>query len=96
MSSILSRIKAFFQGGRSSSGTSREGGTRGTSLGLQNGTLVHFNWSKGYGFVESPAVEGRIFLHRSRLKRRMKVGDSLRFELGQNAKGYFVMRIQDR
>ena len=61
---------------------------------VKTGKVVHFNWSRGYGFVECPDLEGRIFLHRTKLKKtRIKVGDEIRFELDHNEKGYFVARI---
>lgn len=88
MGSIFSRIKAFFSGnGNRSQGVDIAPGE------VKKGTVTYFNWSKGYGFIECPGVEGRIFLHRSKLNGRLKVGDVVQFELAQNKRGLFAKRL---
>jgi cold shock CspA family protein len=87
---LLDKIRAWFGGGSATASAAVSKGE------LRNGTIAYFNWSKGYGFVESPGVEGRIFMHRTKLRGRVKVGDPISFELGQNKKGFFVERVADR
>jgi cold shock CspA family protein len=88
---LLDKIKAWFGGSRQpSAGASLPAGE------TRNGTITYFNWSKGYGFVECPGIEGRIFMHRTKLRGRVKVGDPITIELGQNNKGYFVQRVLSR
>lgn len=55
---------------------------------LLTGTITHFNWNKGYGFIESPDIPERIFLHRTKLKSRLKTGDTVLFKLGRDKRGY--------
>lgn len=85
---LLDKIRAFFAGGPEEEVSSGDGTVR-------EGAVTYFNWSKGYGFIESNDIQGRVFLHRSKLRGRVKVGDQVRFELGENKRGLFAKRIVD-
>lgn len=85
---LLDKIRAFFSGGSKEEVISGDGTAR-------EGTVTYFNWSKGYGFIETKDIQGRIFLHRSKLRGRVKVGDQVRFELAENKRGLFAKRILD-
>ena len=88
MQSFFSKIKAFFSFIKQQDHEGDSGPGE-----LKKGTITYFNWSKGYGFIECPGVEGRIFLHRSKLNGRLKVGDVVQFELAQNKRGLFAKRL---
>lgn len=77
-------------------GFGRNGGTKAPEADISkpvSGTLEYFNWDKGYGFVSCPGVHDRVFIHRTRLRGRYKIGDPLKVEIGKNSKGYFVKRL---
>jgi CspA family cold shock protein len=89
MANLLQWFKNLF--GSSSAPKRSQAGLSGDS---KTGTITFFNWTKGYGFIESPGIEGRIFLHRTKVKGRAKIGDEVRFELGKNNKGLFAKRAE--
>lgn len=86
---LIDKIRALFSGGSKEEETSFVDGV------VREGEVTYFNWSKGYGFIESKDIQGRVFLHRSKVKGRVKVGDRVRFELGENKRGMFAKRIVD-
>lgn len=90
MASFIDKLKSLFSGGTSTPKSATAGSAPGQS---KTGKITYFNWSKGYGFVECEDIEGRIFLHRTKLRRRVKVGDDVHFSLGQNKRGYFVQEV---
>ena len=91
MANVLNWLKGLFSSTSSPSGNGSQAGLTGDTT---TGTITFFNWTKGYGFIECPGIEGRIFLHRTKIKGRAKVGDEVRFELGKNNKGLFAKKAE--
>lgn len=58
------------------------------------GKLKYFNKSKGYGFIESKAMQDRIFVHISDLQNHTKVGTLVEFQLISNEKGYQAKQVK--
>jgi cold shock CspA family protein len=61
------------------------------SMNMENGTLVRWNESKGFGFIKADIESNTdVFIHISTLKhmaRKPKVGDNIEFEREQQADG---------
>jgi len=51
------------------------------------GKIVHFNYRKGYGFVEAENVENKIFLHVSELSGKARKGKKVEFSIERTEKG---------
>ncbi len=51
------------------------------------GEISHFNYRKGYGFIEVPKMENRIFLHVSELSGKARKGKKVEFKVEQTDKG---------
>ena len=75
---FLDTLKGIF-GGASSSSTSLSG--------KMKGKIVHFNYRKGYGFVEADGVENKIFLHVSELTGKARKGKQVEFKVEKTDKG---------
>lgn len=89
MANLMTWFKNLF-----GSSSASDGSHAGMTGDIKTGTITFFNWTKGYGFIESPGIEGRIFLHRTKVKGRAKIGDEVRFELGKNNKGLFAKKAE--
>ena len=68
---FLDNIRKFFGGGTPVSGHSVDGKV--------TGKITHFNYRKGYGFVDAPHVGDKVFLHVSELSGRAKTGKKVEF-----------------
>ncbi len=75
---FLDTLKGIF-GGTSSSSSS--------SSGKMIGKIIHFNYRKGYGFIESDGVENKIFLHVSELTGKARKGKKVEFKVEKTDKG---------
>ena len=62
-------------------------------------TVDWFDVEKGFGFVDSEEVEGRIFLHAQQLHENgidlVSDGDDLLCDVGRNAKGFYIAKVHD-
>jgi len=66
----------------------------GSNSKVLKGKLKYFNKSKGYGFIESKAMQDRIFVHISDLQTHTKVGSMVEFQLISNDKGYQAKQVK--
>jgi cold shock CspA family protein len=86
MTSIIEKIKSWLGlGSKATAARAQDDGD------LLIGTIAHFNWNKGYGFIDCPEVPERVFLHRTKLKSRVKTGDTVQFKLGKDKRGYHAV-----
>jgi cold shock CspA family protein len=67
---FLDSIKRLFGGKKTSANGTGEKVT---------GKITHFNYRKGYGFVEAPSLGDKVFLHISELSGRAKTGKKIEF-----------------
>ena len=58
------------------------------------GVIVYFNHRKGYGFVKSPDVEERVFLHVSELEGRASKGKKVVFATEQSSEGIRAVKAR--
>ena len=58
------------------------------------GSVVEWNDAKGYGFISASGSKQKVFIHYSAVKnkRRPRLGDNVRFELGQDDRGRSAAR----
>jgi len=61
------------------------------------GIVRNFNNLKGYGFINSPQVEGDVFVHFSAIKqsgyKALQQGDVVEFELERTDKGLSAKNV---
>lgn len=76
---FLDSIKNLFGFSNSSNGS--------ISKSMLTGEISHFNYRKGYGFIEVPEMENRIFLHVSELSGKARKGKKVEFKLETTDKG---------
>lgn len=76
---FLDTIKGIFGGAKSGSTSSPSG--------KMTGKIIHFNYRKGYGFVEADGVENKIFLHVSELTGKARKGKGVEFKIEKTEKG---------
>ncbi len=67
-------------------GGAKNGSTSSPS-GKMTGKIIHFNYRKGYGFVEADGVESKIFLHVSELTGKARKGKGVEFKIEKTEKG---------
>lgn len=89
--SVLHWLKGLFSSSSAPANTKVQSTLSGD---VRTGKITFFNWTKGYGFIECPGIEGRIFLHRTKVPGRPRVGNDVRFELGKNQRGYFAKHAE--
>lgn len=77
---FLDTLKGIFSGGGNSKSTSTQSGTK-------TGKIIHFNYRKGYGFIESDGIENKIFLHVSELTGKARKGKKVEFKIEKTEKG---------
>lgn len=75
---FLDSIKQLFAGSKPSLDGAK---------GKVTGKITHFNYRKGYGFVEAPTLGDKVFLHISELSGRAKTGKKIEFTPLQTEKG---------
>jgi cold shock CspA family protein len=51
------------------------------------GKITHFNYRKGYGFIEAPEFGDKIFLHVSELSGKARTGKQIEFKPEKTDKG---------
>jgi cold shock CspA family protein len=76
---FLDTIKGMFGGAKNGSTSSPSG--------KMTGKIIHFNYRKGYGFVEADGVESKIFLHVSELTGKARKGKGVEFKIEKTEKG---------
>ena len=74
---LLYKIKSIFGG--SNNGTLPKGKLM--------GKITHFNYRKGYGFVQSDTIDNKIFLHVSELTGKARKGKRVEFRVEKTDKG---------
>lgn len=78
---FFDKVKAIFGGGGSPSATK-------SSKKVVTGKITHFNYKKGYGFVEAEDIDTKVFLHVSELSGgRARKGKTVEFKPEQTEKG---------
>ncbi len=88
--SVINKIKDLF----SSSDTGKQSNRSGVNGTQYEGVIVYFNHRKGYGFVKSPAVEDRVFLHVSELSGKASKGRKVRFDAEKSDDGIRAVRAE--
>ena len=58
------------------------------------GTIKYFNYSRGYGFIDSNAFDRRVFLHISDLEDRVNTGQTVKFEIEKTHKGLRAKNVE--
>ncbi len=88
---FLTKLKSIFGGSDAGATTTTTVPSRATAQnGKDNkyvGKITHFNYKKGYGFVEVPQMENRVFLHVSELSGKARKGKQVEFVLEATDKG---------
>ena len=77
---FLDTLKGIFGGAKGGSSSS-------TPSGKMTGKIVHFNYRKGYGFVQADGIENKIFLHVSELTGKARKGKGVEFKIEKTEKG---------
>lgn len=73
---LLQKIKSFFGTKKTSTRTRSPNNGKNNAL---KGEIIHFNYRKGYGFVDAPDCDKRVFLHVSELSGKAKKGKMVEF-----------------
>lgn len=82
---FLNKIKSLFGGSATSSKTPNK---------VVTGKITHFNYRKGYGFVESQEIDSKIFLHVSELSEgKARKGKKVEFKPQQTDKGVKATQV---
>jgi CspA family cold shock protein len=58
------------------------------------GTVKFFNVEKGFGFIKHDNSNTETFVHKSALRRIIKEGDVVEFELQQGNKGMNAVNVE--
>ena len=61
--------------------------TEAAPSGTKTGKIIHFNYRKGYGFIESDGIENKVFLHVSELTGKARKGKKVEFKIEKTEKG---------
>lgn len=57
------------------------------------GQVSYLNFKKGFGFIQSPQIEDRIFVHFTDSKDKLRKGSTVRFKLDKTNKGYRALDV---
>ena len=79
---ILNKFKSLFGSSKSKPSDSLKG------------EIVHFNFKKGYGFIESESLEERLFFHVTELDGKARKGKKVSFSTNTNDKGLHACNIK--
>lgn len=64
---------------------------------MAQGQVKWFNASKGYGFIQSPDIDGEVFVHFSTIVmegyRKLNEADRVSFELEKTSKGFTAKNV---
>jgi cold shock CspA family protein len=61
---------------------------------IRNGTVTHFNDSKGYGFIRDHVTQDSVFVHINGLIDAVKENDKVTFETEQGQKGLNAIKVK--
>lgn len=61
---------------------------------IRNGTVTHFNDSKGYGFIKDGQTQESVFVHINALDGPIREGDKVSFEVEMGQKGPNAVRVK--
>ena len=64
------------------------------STNICTGVVKFFNYSRGYGFIDSKAFERRVFLHISDLDSRVVKGQKVKFVVEKTSKGLRAKNVE--
>ena len=64
------------------------------SKGRQYGKIIHFNRSRGYGFIKSEALPDKVFVHISEISGRVRVGARAYFDVVEDEKGWRAKNVE--
>lgn len=59
-----------------------------------NGKLIHFNSSKGYGFIKDSDTQESLFVHMSELSGVINENDKVTFEKAKGQKGWNAVKVR--
>lgn len=59
-----------------------------------NGKLIHFNTSKGYGFIKDLDTQESLFVHMSELSGVINENDKVTFEKAKGQKGWNAVKVR--
>lgn len=66
-------------------------------MSAMQGTVKWFNDQKGYGFIQSPEIQGDLFVHHSSIKmngfRTLVEGAKVKFEVAEDEKGKKAVNV---
>ncbi|MGD0756503.1 MAG: cold shock domain-containing protein [Bacteroidales bacterium] len=57
------------------------------------GLVKFFNSHKGFGFIKTDEYESEIYVHVSSTLDKIKEGDLVEFELGENSRGACALKV---
>ena len=60
----------------------------------RTGTVVFFNESKGFGFINDSQTGERVFVHVNNITERIDENDQVSFEVMTNEKGYNAINVK--
>jgi len=59
-----------------------------------NGKLIHFNSSKGYGFIKDLDTQESLFVHMSEISGVINENDKVTFEKAKGQKGWNAVKVR--
>ena len=61
----------------------------------QYGEIIHFNRSRGYGFIKSASLSDKVFVHISEISGRVRVGAHAYFDVVvEDEKGWRATNVE--
>ena len=60
----------------------------------QHGKIIHFNRSRGYGFIKCEALPDKVFVHISEISGRVRVGARAYFDVVEDEKGWRATNVE--
>ena len=60
----------------------------------QYGKIIHFNRSRGYGFIKCESLPDKVFVHISEISGRVRVGARAYFDVVEDEKGWRATNVE--
>lgn len=60
----------------------------------RQGKLIHFNTSKGYGFIKDLETQESLFVHQSEMSEVINENDKVTYERAKGQKGWNAVRVK--
>ena len=58
------------------------------------GKIIHFNRSRGYGFIKSESLSDKVFVHISEISGRVRIGVHVYFDIVEDEKGWRAKNVE--